>query len=219
MPPENLVKIYISFLTFRLCPLAFLKIHNICTIIFCTAPGMLTISFFYFKVSVVEMDSRSMRILGVNDRAHTHSRKWQFTWKAKHVVSSTQSPGLNNSNMVSGPILKSCFLSLKIEFLQSKCEHASLTCAPNDIYVFVCFYRSNIYCTNRTHGGKQFAGLLKAVETARFTIFRLQNFPSASHLFRCFLRKISMNNRNAHPSLFKNTPILKYAADATTSCL
>lgn len=66
---------------------------------------------------------------------------------------------------------------------------------------------------------KDSQGLLKAVETVWFTIFRLQIFSSASHLFCCFFRKISMNDRNAHPSLFKNMPILKYAANATTSCL
>lgn len=42
-------------------------------------PQGVTVRFFHLEVSVVEMDSRSMRILGVNDRAHTHSRKRQFT--------------------------------------------------------------------------------------------------------------------------------------------
>jgi hypothetical protein len=70
--------------------------------------------------------------------------------------------------------------------------------------------RNNIYFINMK--GKVCRGYL------RFTLFSLQNFSSASHLFCCILRKIPMNDRNAHPSLFKNTPILKYTADATTSC-
>lgn len=85
--------------------------YTFCTVTFHSSET-LTISFFYFKVSVVEMHSRSMRILGVDDGAHAHSRKWQFTWKIKRIVSSRQSPGLlqTNSNMDSGSIFKNRFL-------------------------------------------------------------------------------------------------------------
>lgn len=42
---------------------------------------MLTIFLLNLKVSVVEVHSGNMGVFGVDNGAHSHGNKWQFTWE------------------------------------------------------------------------------------------------------------------------------------------
>lgn len=110
------------------------------------------------------MDGRSMGILGVDNGAHTHSRKWQFTWKVKHTVSCSRSLGLiqSTSNMVFGSVFKRCLLIcfLKYNLKKSNCEHAYGTYAPKWLFTEAIFILQI-----KPVGKNSLQQLLKAIET------------------------------------------------------